>query len=460
MGGKSIFRGGKWRLQSRTGKLKVLVCFLIFGIILSPNILNAQQSTTVHEIEGDVLFKKGKTVSLSDEKFRIGIFPKALDIDVNIELKEVGVHAEMIEGLPENKHIISPVYIYDILAQNKSNIIKPFRFKQAAITLEYDADQEYLNKGIYYWDRIKQEWIPLTSDKRRLTNTMSAWVHVPFAQVAVLADKPQEVIYNEMSFNTSKQLPFYSDIEGYVLINETDKTIEAAQNIFDQYPIASLTKLMTSLVLEEEGLNMNEVLTYNSRKHYAYRNYLRLKNGDQITVRDLYYSMLIGSLNVPSRMLAKNTQYTEKQFIYRMNGKAKELGLKNTNFDDTSGLSAYNESTVFDLYKLFNEAYENSRIREGLIMAEYDFDEVYSIDKKENHNFKNTNHLIHEEDSGIEVLASKTGYTQEALSCLAMRFKKHGKEYTLITIGNPDYKNRFNDILTIVGTINSAIAQN
>lgn len=428
-------------------KYYVVLCAVMCAV-LCPFITKAE----TFDFSADFIHEEGKTISTASDSFRVGIFPGAIDVDVHIRLENIEPHQVMLDNLPLNKEIISDVYVYDILATNPGEKVGTFDFKEAAITVEYDNEREYLNKGIYYWDNNKSTWIRLYSDKRRLTNTMSGWIHLPFARVAVLADKSGDVLYDGADFSYAHELPFDLSTEGYLLVSETDHQVLAARNIFDEYPVASLTKLMTALVIEESSYSFDDVLTYNPDRHYAYRNYLGLRRGEQVTVKDLYYSMLVGSLNVPTRMLVDITPYTEEVFINRMNGKAKELGLHNTNFHDTSGLSFRNRSTVYDIYRLFDEAYDNSAIRHGLGTKHYEFDEVYSSDDRIHHWFDNSNKLIDSSDD-FQVLASKTGYTQEALSCLVMRFMKNGKEYTLVTLGNPDYVARFEEPERIVNSI-------
>lgn len=215
------------------------------------------------------------------------------------------------------------------------------------------------------------------------------------------------------------QLPF----KGYLVMFD-DGEILFQKNADRSVPIASLTKLMTAQLLIETVRNWDTVISYNKKEHYAYRNYWRLQDGDRVRARDLLYGTLVNSINDPPRMLVKEaTPFTEGQFITKMNERAKQLGLRNTRFTDVSGLDSGNVSSPKDIIVLLRETLKDETLRGVLATPEYAFDEVASTDKLVHHAFKHTNRLMRQEDLPFEVLASKTGYIDEAGRTLVMAFQ-------------------------------------
>lgn len=155
--------------------------------------------------------------------------------------------------------------------------------------------------------------------------------------------------------------------------------------------------------------------------------------------------MLVGSANNTARMLVQATGLEEKSFVKLMNKNLDTWGMDNTKVADVTGLDENNKSTPRDLLKIFIKAFKDEKIKTAVGKTSYTFKEVLSKDKIKTHTIKNTNKLVEKTGKNYQILASKTGYTEEAGSNLIMLFKnnKDKKQYVIITMGNPDYKNRF-----------------
>lgn len=128
-----------------------------------------------------------------------------------------------------------------------------------------------------------------------------------------------------------------------------------------------------------------------------------------------------------------------------MNKNLDTWGMDNTKVADVTGLDEKNKSTPRDLLKIFIKAFKDPKIKVAVGQTSYTFKEVLNKDKTPSHTIKNTNKLVEKAGKNYQILASKTGYIDEAGSNLIMLFKnnKDKKEYVLITMGNPDYANRF-----------------
>lgn len=156
------------------------------------------------------------------------------------------------------------------------------------------------------------------------------------------------------SVNSRANVARISSLSYLIADIETGKVF-ASQNINQQLPIASLTKLMTAIVADEAlGLDTSTIITQRAIDTYGTQGNLR--RGEQYTIGELLYPLLLESSNDAGEAIAlsKNRQ----DFLNAMNTKAQSLGLRDTAFDDASGLSAQNVSTVTDLFRLSQYIYK------------------------------------------------------------------------------------------------------
>jgi D-alanyl-D-alanine carboxypeptidase (penicillin-binding protein 5/6) len=183
-------------------------------------------------------------------------------------------------------------------------------------------------------------------------------------------------------------------------------------NINQVLPIASLTKIMTAIIALENfapdeviKISKNSVLTLGDKGG--------LIRGEELTVKDLLYIMLMESSNDAAMALASdNPRLGYYEFLDLMNSKAQELELEDTFFLDPVGLNSKNKSTVLEMAYLTNHALSFSLIWQILKTSELT---IYSIDNKFSHDLLNTNELL-EKISFLK--GGKTGYTEEAGECM------------------------------------------
>ncbi len=233
-------------------------------------------------------------------------------------------------------------------------------------------------------------------------------------------------------------------INTYVIADKSG-TILLGKNIDDQRPIASFTKLMTAYRLAAEGLNMFRTVTYNTSIHKPLYNNFRLANGETVKNSDLWNALLVSSLNLPANMLVSSVTPVESRFIQGMNAEALGWGLTKTAFTEPSGADIGNVSTAREMLTMWRRITDIGDIQNTLATPTYTYTEVKDLDGKPNHNDTHTNQLQTRTDLPFVVLYSKTGYLEESGAGLAMQVKRKsdGKEFTIITMGNPDYANRF-----------------
>lgn len=209
-------------------------------------------------------------------------------------------------------------------------------------------------------------------------------------------------------------------------------------------PIASLTKLMTAMVLLDAHVDLERTVAYDPKRHAAYKNWMQFARGDHLRGRDLFLAMLVGSQNIPARMLVALTPMSEAQFIAAMNAKARGLGLVQTRFVDVHGLSPKNVSTAPEIARMFDVALTYPDIQDTLGRSEATVAWQTRRGKQQERLFHHTNTLLqHQQRFATE--ASKTGYLDEAGDTIAMRIRdpKSGHRFIVVTLGEPRRTLRF-----------------
>ncbi|PJG58629.1 D-alanyl-D-alanine endopeptidase [Aeromonas cavernicola] len=197
-------------------------------------------------------------------------------------------------------------------------------------------------------------------------------------------------------------------------------------------PIASLTKLMTALVVLDAKQSLNQMLTIDEHDRDAVKyTHSRIRIGTQVTRRDALHLALMSSENRMASALARHYPGGRTAFVKAMNRKAQQLGMRHTRFYDSTGLSAQNVSTARDLAKLLAVAYRQPLIRQFT----QDSDQPVTFQTPSySLMFNNTNPLVKNPDWGVGL--SKTGFTDEAGRCLIMRAKPDNRELAIILLNS------------------------
>ena len=182
-------------------------------------------------------------------------------------------------------------------------------------------------------------------------------------------------------------------------------------------PIASVTKLMTAMVLLDQHLPMDEIIAVGDGDVDMLKGTSsRLRVGTQLSRRDMLQLALMSSENRAASALARTTPSGMAAFVAAMNAKATELGMLRTRFVDPTGLNSENVSTAEDLVKMVKAAYQYPEIRSITTTPEYD---VSVNGYRRPVEFRNTNILVR--NGGWDIGLSKTGYINEAGRCMVMQ---------------------------------------
>ncbi len=240
---------------------------------------------------------------------------------------------------------------------------------------------------------------------------------------------------------------FDTDINTYLVADYNTQEVLAGKNIDVIRPMASFVKVMTGYRLMKEGLKLNRFSTYNPAEHKSTYHRFRIATGEKYRNRDLMSSLLISSLNTPARILVSSVEDNEDKFISRMNKQAREWGLTNTKFTDTYGYDLGNLTTARDYLTIYTNSEKNVEIRKFLGSKKYEYTEVIDKDNMPTHRDNHSNHLVNTKGLDFEIISSKTGYLDEAGAGLVMLIKRpfDNKKFVVITMGNPEYTNRFDE---------------
>lgn len=216
----------------------------------------------------------------------------------------------------------------------------------------------------------------------------------------------------------------------YLLADMDSAELLVSKDANARVPIASTTKIMTAIVALE-NYKLSDVVTISDKAAYqpGADSYLRV--GEQITVLELLYCLLIKSGNDSAYALAEHMSkdnINTADFIAKMNATAKRLGMKNTEYHDPAGLDVSGYSTAYELFLAAKYAMKNQTFREIVATKDY---VATNTDHTIYHQLETSNRLIGEYQYP-GAIGIKTGYMPEAGHCLVSAAVREG--HTLIGV--------------------------
>ncbi len=207
-------------------------------------------------------------------------------------------------------------------------------------------------------------------------------------------------------------------------------------------PIASITKLMTALVFLDINPGWENIYEI-KREDRVEGGRIYLYLGDRVRLIDLFNLSLMASANTATLAMVNSTGYTEEEFVDKMNKKAIEIGLSNTNFVDPVGLSDFNTSSAKDLAKLLETVISHKEIKETLQMSEYYFETVDGTSKMA---YSTDGLLGIYPKNDINLIGGKTGFTNAAGYCFIGLFEDNkGRSVVSVVLGADSISARFTE---------------
>ena len=235
----------------------------------------------------------------------------------------------------------------------------------------------------------------------------------------------------------------------YVVDQNTSETL-FDKNSRAVVPIASITKLMTAMVVLDSKAPLTEDISVTDEdRDYEKYTGSRLSVGSELNREDMLHIALMASENRAAAALSRYYPNGRPGFIAAMNAKAKMLGMTDTHFENSTGLTSQNVSSARDLVKMVNAAYQYPIIRKFSTDRSYD---VFT--GKRNIAYNSTNALIRNPtwDIGLQ----KTGFINEAGECLVMQATIHGRPIVMVLLDSSGKYSRFADAGRLRGFVETA----
>lgn len=372
------------------------------------------QSILFRSIDKDTI-ERGYTFSYEQGAFRLALPPHALSgpTDVRIELEHTRDRDSALASPPEGMVFATDAYSYSF--SDDTTLTRP-------ITVMVTSPAGDALSALYQYNSEKKKWERLSTSRN--DNAFFSSARSLEGTVAVLRYK-----------NEDAQLAALLGSSRALMVADTQYHTYVAQNTQEQLPLASLTKLMTALVFLDARGAWNKKITIAAHDDTQPAK-INFAVGDIVTVRDLFLSMLIGSKNNSAKALARSTGLDEKEFVKKMNQKARNFGMTQTVFQDVTGLSPKNRSTARDYYRLARVALQNSDIKRAVQTRSH---RVQVLNRKKSFLVTTTDEML----DGKKNVYGKTGYIQESGYNLVLLAEQKNKPIIILVLGAPSSEQRF-----------------
>ncbi len=247
---------------------------------------------------------------------------------------------------------------------------------------------------------------------------------------------PKWAVHPDRAIEVRGRRPVMS-CEAALIIDNVSNDVLYTQNALQKRSIASLSKLLTSLVFVESGVDLSTIVQVTKEDAFE-SSRSRFRPGDKLALRDYLYAALVSSDNRAARVLARSAGMSKEEFVARMNDRAHHLGMDSTHVVEPTGLAQENVSNARDCALLLNSVLKNPLLRQVASTPETT---VQCVNRRRPYHLVNTNRLLR---GGYRFVGSKTGYIDAAGWCIAARSAADdGHDVTVVVLGAPSNSNRF-----------------
>jgi len=254
------------------------------------------------------------------------------------------------------------------------------------------------------------------------------------------------------AFGSSDMIPISTDSRSVAVIDA-----ETGESIYEKdadiaRPMASISKLMTAMVVLDAGLDMREEITLDPEDFVGpKRASSRLKAGDRLNRAEMLLMALMKSENPAAKSLARNYPGGYSAFIRAMNRKAQDLGMTTAFFGDPTGLDKRNVASSNDLVKMVRAAGNYDVIRRFSTTKSYDFFVSNYSSGNRTYKANNTSSLVRAGDYPIGI--SKTGFINEAGRCVVMETRVNNRPAIIVILGANSSATRWGDAKNILNSL-------
>ncbi|MCP3722777.1 D-alanyl-D-alanine endopeptidase [Paraburkholderia sp. CNPSo 3272] len=272
--------------------------------------------------------------------------------------------------------------------------------------------------------------------KRRVSYTMNGRHHSAVRRVAF--EPRQPTVGQAFGLHESPDSLMLRSGVAYVVDQNTLEPL-FDKNSHAVVPIASISKLMTAMVVLDSKESLSEQIEVTDEdRDYEKNTGSRLSVGSVLSREDMLHIALMASENRAAAALSRYYPGGRPAFIAAMNAKAKQLGMTDTHFENSTGLTSHNVSTARDLVKMVNAAYQYPMIRQFSTDRSYD---VFT--GKRNLAYNSTNALVR--NASWDIGLQKTGFINEAGECLVMQTTIHNRPVIMVLLDSSGKYSRFAD---------------
>lgn len=282
---------------------------------------------------------------------------------------------------------------------------------------------------------------PVLVSKPKLANkAMKSGARKKRAKVRqVIAVVPMKPSYGQLAGLHAEQDTLALKSSVALVMDQDTKEVLFSKNEQAVLPIASLTKLMTGLLVSEGQLSMSEMITISQADVDTEKgSSSRLAVGTELSRGELLHLALMSSENRAAHALGRTYPGGLERFVQLMNIRAKTLGMVDTRYVEPTGLSSKNQSSARDLATLVNFAYGDATLRELSTSTGYQVEVG-----RRTLQYNNTNRLV--KNPAWDIGLQKTGYISEAGQCLVMQAKVAGRKLIMVFLDSTGKLSRIAD---------------
>ncbi|SCY99035.1 D-alanyl-D-alanine carboxypeptidase family protein [Alkaliphilus peptidifermentans] len=252
------------------------------------------------------------------------------------------------------------------------------------------------------------------------------------------------LIFSISLINAHAEMPFSINAKSAILIDQSTGKILYEKNIHEALPPASVTKIMTMLLameaLDSNRITLDDKVVISEYASSMGGTQLYLEPGEIKTVEELMKGLVIRSANDAAVAIGEYIAGTEEMFVQKMNERAKELGMEDTNFVNSNGLPAEGHVTsAYDVAQMSRELLKHDGVKGWLTTW---MDTVVVGKNQSEQQLVNTNRLIRFYDGATGV---KTGYTNDAKHCLSASATRGNNSFIAVVLAAPSSQIRFDE---------------
>lgn len=245
-----------------------------------------------------------------------------------------------------------------------------------------------------------------------------------------------------------------------ILIRESDEHIVFEKNADQQLPVASLSKLLSTLIFFSDENNQNrmeEIVKYSTQdedyNHQYFNKWqvarINMNHGDELSIQDIIYSALVRSANNVVETMVRVSGKSRDNFIKEMNNFVLGLGLENSVFYEPTGLDERNVSTAREFALISQKAFENSIISNASVTRSYRF--FTRNDNSLKLRYNSSDLVLNNNYKNFKIIGSKTGYISESSGyCLVSRAEIKGEKYLAVILNSKTRAQGFKEMTELL----------